>query len=408
MEVNNITFGAKIGNIPNLTAIAGKRTALPNLSSGGYKAFIGCDVFTPACEIVKQNLLFKDKKLIAVDDFDETSVSDKIDYVMLDGKTVAPAIFDEHIHGGFGVSFHDSNEAEIRDLLKQLANDGTAGVIATTLPGKAEHIRNQIQILSSIINNPDEGSAKIYGIHLEGPFLNPLKKGIHSTSDLMLPTIENYESFSPENIRLVTLAPEEDAGYALTKYLSDRGIIVSAGHSMATAKQILEAGIKHVTHLFNAMALMHHREPTIANEGLFNPGISAELLADNASVSPQYMNMTFYYKPDNKIILISDALSHAGVYQDFDMNGKLIHVDENGIPKDKDGTLAGNMKFLHNAARELIENTNLTFKNFIKFASVNPANCFGLLDKFTLKEGAEPNFSIWDNKELIPEKTFIA
>lgn len=407
MIVNNIAFGAKINSIPVMKEVSGKNVTLPEFNLGGLKAMIGCDVFTPENKIVKHDLLFMDKKLIAIDDFDENSIDGTIDYVILDGKTVAPAIFDEHIHGGYGVSFHDSNEEEIRYLLKQLAKNGTGAVIATTLPGTSEQIKKQIAILSNIIKNPDEGAAKLYGIHLEGPFLSPEKKGVHSKRDLMLPTIENYESFNPENISLVTLAPELDEDYKLTKYLQERGVIVSAGHSMAEAKHLIDAGIKRVTHIFNAMAPLHHRNPTIANEGLNNPNVTAELLADEASVIPSIMNMIMKMKPKDKLVLISDALPYAGINKDFQMNGKMIHVDEDMIPRDGDGVLAGNMKFLHDMAKRLIANTNMTFRNFIRYASVNPAKSFGKLDSFTLKEGKEPIFSVWDNKELVPEKTFV-
>lgn len=407
MAIDNITFGANIGNIPNLQKLAGKRTPVADINLKGYTAMIGCDVFTKDCKIAKHNLLFKDKELLAIDEFDENSIDGRIDYSFLDGKTVTPGLLDEHIHGGYGVSFHDSSETEIRNLLKILAKDGTAGVIATTLPGTAEDIKNQIQILSKIINNPDEGAAKIYGIHLEGPFLNKEKKGIHSIRDLMEPTVANYESFNPENIKMVTLAPELDKNYELTKYLQSKGIIVSAGHSMAEAKHLIEAGITHVTHLFNAMAGLHHRFPTIANEGLMDPKVTAEVIADNASLLPEIKNMIMKIKPKDKIILVSDALPYAGIKEDFYMNRKLIHVGDDWVPKDADGTLAGNMRFLHDAAKILIQNTNLTFKNFIRFASVNPAKSFNLLKNFTLKEGLEPIFSIWDNKETSPERTFV-
>lgn len=427
MIVSNITFGAKVSSIPVLKEISGKKVALPEFNLGGFKAMIGCDVFTPECKIEKHDLLFKDKKLIAIDDFDEKNVGGKIDYVFMDGKTVTPAIFDEHIHGGYGVSFHDSSEDEIRRLLKKLANNGTGAVLATTLPGSAEQIRNQMVILNNIIKHPDEGAAKMYGIHLEGPFLSPEKKGIHSLRDLMLPTIENYESFNPVNVKMVTLAPELDKDLKLTTYLQDRGVIVSAGHSVADAKDILDtdsldkslleedlfdinfapARIKRVTHIFNAMAPFHHRIPTITNVGLLHNDVTAELLADGISVKPSVINMIMGLKPKDKLVLISDALPNAGLKENFRMNNKDIYIDNNMVPKDADGVLAGNMKFLHDVAKRLIECTNMTFRNFIRYASVNPAKSFGKLDEFALQVGTKPTFSVWDNEKLVPEKTFV-
>lgn len=408
MQICSLSFGAKINAIPSIHKFAGKNLLPADVKLDGYKAFIGGDVYTPSGKIIKQDLLFKDKKLVAIDDFNENTVTGKIDYVILNDETIAPAIFDEHIHGGYGISFHDSDEKEIRELLKKLAQKGVGGVLATTLPGAADQIRKQIKALNNIIKNPDKDSARLFGIHLEGPFLNPQKKGIHSIRDLMVPSIENYESFNPENVKMVTLAPELDEGYELTKYLQGLGVVVSAGHSLANAKQIIDSGINHVTHIFNAMAQMHHRIPTIANEGVNNPNITAELLADESSVIPSMMNMLMKIKPKDKLVLISDALPFAGMKTDFIMNKKLIHVDENYVPKDADGTLAGNMKFLPEIAKKLIEDTNLTFRNFIKYASINPARTFGFSDKFCIKENLEPIFTVWNNKKLIPEKTFIA
>lgn len=407
MRVNNISFGAKINSIPNIQSLAGKSLSVPEIHLNGYTAMIGCDVFTPSCKIAKHDLLFKDKKIIAIDDFDEKDISSNIDYAFLNGKIVTPAIFDEHIHGGYGVSFHNSSEQEIRGLLKRLAQEGTGAVIATTLPGSAKTIRNQIKVLNNIIKNPDEGAAKIYGIHLEGPFLSEEKKGIHSVVDLMTPTIQNYESFEPENVKIVTLAPELDKGFKLTKYLQERGVIVSAGHSTASAEKMIRAGIKQVTHLFNAMAAFHHREPTIANEGLNNPEVTAEMLADQYSLAPETMNMIMKLKPKSKLVLISDALPNAGIKENFIMGGKVIYVDDNLVPRDIDKTLAGNMKFLHNVAKILIKLTNMSFKDFVRYACINPAKNLGVINDFKIKENLEPNFSIWDKQTITPEKTFI-
>ncbi|MCQ2743856.1 MAG: N-acetylglucosamine-6-phosphate deacetylase [bacterium] len=406
MAVNNITFGAKIGNIPNINRIAGNNLPLSNIKLNGYNAFIGGDVYTPSGKI-KQDLLFLGKKLVAINDFNENEINDKINYVILQDETVAPAIVDEHIHGGYGISFHDSNESQIRELLKKLAERGIGGVVATTLPDSIENIRKQIDILHNIIHNQKEGEARLFGIHLEGPFINPLKKGIHEKEKILVPTVENYESMNPKDISIVTLAPELDKGYNLTKYLQEHGVIVSAGHSIALAKQLADAGIKQVTHLFNAMSPFHHRVPTITNEGLVNPDVVAEMISDGVHLAPQTMNLVMSIKTSDKLVLVSDALPYAGLKEDFYMNGVRIHIDENGVAKNADGTIAGSMKFLHDVAKKLIDTTNATFTDFIRCACENPAKNIGVGDKFVLKEGSEPIFSVWDNKTTTVEKTFI-
>lgn len=407
MAIDNISFGAKISSIPNLKNIAGKQSALKNAKLNGYTAFIGGDVYTPLGKIVKQDLLFKDKTVVAIDEFDETKIGEKINYIILNNETITPAILDEHIHGGYGISFHNSSETDIRKLLKRFAEEGTGAVLATLLPDSAEKIKKQIKVLNNIIKNPDNDSAKIFGIHLEGPFMNPEKKGIHPSEKILKPSIETYKSFEPENVKIVTLAPEEDEEYNLSKYLKENDVIVSAGHSLASAKQVIDAGIKQVTHLFNAMAPFNHRIPTIANEGIANPEVLAEMNSDESLLIPQTMNLIMKAKPKDKLVLISDALPNAGIKKDFVMNDVYIHVDKNWVAKDDKNTLAGSMRFLHDIAKKLINDTNMTFKDFIRYACVNPAKNIGVYDRFKIKEGFEPIFSVWDNKKTKIEKTFI-
>ena len=406
-KIDNISFEARIGDIPKMSCLSKEQHMLKNLKMKGYTALIGADVYTPSNKIAKQNLLFKDNTLFAIDEF-EPSITDSIQYVLLDNKTIAPAILDEHIHGGYGISFHTSGEEEIRELLKRFGEEGTGAVVATTLPGKLSDIKCQIKVLNNIIKHPDEGAAKLLGIHLEGPFLNPKRAGIHPPEMFSVPTIENFLKLEPENVKIVTIAPELDKGYELSKFLKDNGIIVSAGHSVATAKDVVDSGATQVTHIFNAMAPFHHRNATIANEGLLNPKISAEMLANLFHLTPETMDMIMKLKPKNKLILISDALPNAGLKKDFDMNGVLVHVSDNWEAKSDIGILAGSMQFLHNIAKELIEKTKMSFKDFVRYSSVNPSKNLKVQNEYMLKEGLKPNFTIWDNATLTPEKTFIS
>jgi N-acetylglucosamine-6-phosphate deacetylase len=169
-----------------------------------------------------------------------------------------------------------------------------------------------------------------------------------------------------------------------------------------------DSNITQVTHVYNAMSKFHHRNLNILTEALTNDNITTELLADEATVHPSVMSMLMKLKPKDKIVLISDALPYAGKNENFVMGRKKIYVDKNGIPRDDKGTLAGNMKFLHNTAKTLIQDTIMTFADFIKYACINPARNNGALDDFTVKKDLTPNFSVWNNKTNTIEKTFIA
>ena len=406
-RVSNIDFNARIKDIPALNNIAKREINLATTKLKGNTAIIGADVYTPSNRIAQQDLLFHDNKLVAINDFDETLINEPIQYIIADGKTVAPAILDEHIHGGYGVNFHSSGERQIRGLLRRLANEGTGGVVATTLPGGISHIRKQIQLLSRIIENPKLGEAKIYGIHLEGPFLSPEKSGIHPKRILLEPTVENFERLEPKHISIVTFAPERYGGAELAEYLQSRGIIASAGHTMATAQDIVDCGIKQVTHVLNAMNPFHHRNLTVANEALWNNAITTEMNADQSLLPAKTMDILMRLKPKDKLVLISDALPEAGLKDDFYMNHVRIHVKDDWTAISDDGILAGSMQFLHNLAKKLITTTQMTFKDFIRYASVNPSKNLHVENDFRIKEGLTPNFTVWDNKTLSPEKTFV-
>jgi len=406
LKIKNINFGSYISSIPALKGVKSKSVKLSEVNLKGLTALIGGDVFEHSGKIAKHDLLFLDKKLVAIDEFNPEilQIQCPVNYVYLKDKTITPILLDEHIHGGFGVNFHNSNEDDIRSCLRQLKSAGTGAVVATTLPDTIINLKNQIKLLNKVIKSQKEDEAKIIGIHLEGPFLSPLKPGIHNKNDLLLPTVENFLAMEPENVRIVTLAPEMDKDFALTKYLTEHGIIPSAGHTMATAEDIQKAGIKHITHIFNAMAPLHHRTPTVANEALFNPDITVEMIAEDSHIIPQVKDLIMREKPVDKVIIVSDALPQAGIKKNFIMNGKMIFVDENWIPRDSHSILAGSMRFLHDMADELVRLTKMTFGDFIKFASVNPAKCMGLENKFAIKIGETSDITVWNNSTVKPEK----
>ncbi|MCQ2740027.1 MAG: amidohydrolase family protein [bacterium] len=403
-SVNNLTFGAKISQIPTIKVPANKKMALSEIRLKGYNAIIGGDVYMPSNMLEKHDLLFKDNQLIAIDDYDETKINTSINYVILENKKITPAGIDEHIH----INFHDSTEQEIRCLLTRLAKGGLGGVVATTLPGTVEHIAKQIEILNNIMKYPMPNEAHLYGIHLEGPFLNPQKSGIHPPEILMNPSVENYKKLQPQNIKLVTLAPELDSNYELTRYLQEIGVIPSAGHSTASYEQIENSGIKRITHLFNAMSSLHHRDLTISNAGLLNPDITVELIPDGFHVDPMMMNLIMQQKKDDKIVLVSDALPHAGIKEPFVMNGVPIHVTDDWRALNDNGNLAGGMQFLFNLAKKLVDTTSITFQKFIQYASINPAKEMKVENDYKFEVGKSPNFTIWDSETLVPEKTFLA
>ena len=417
-SVNSIIFcAAKIADIPHDKRFAGECKKLEEVElKEGYTAFIGGQGYLPKLGIAPHNFLYnKEGEIVAIDEFDEKKITEKINYVMLsEDDVITGALIGAHKHGGFRVSFHDSPKEDIRFLLKKLSERGIGGVLATMLPGTPEHMRKQIKVLANIMDNPDKGAAKMIGIYLEGPFMNSAKKGIHSEDKLLLPTIENWHKICPEEyekyIKVVMIPPELDEGFALTHYLQERGIIVTAGHSMASKKQFEKSGIKQVTHFLNAMAPLEHQEEalTMANAALSDDEVMIEVIADESHIAPSMMDIIMKVKPKDKIMLVSDALPYAGTEEDFEMNGKRIYFDKEKLVGRNGDTLAGNMKFIPETAKFLIRDTNMTLQDFIRMTNENIAKYYGVLKDFVLQIGNEPNFVIWDRKKLTIKRTFIA
>lgn len=326
----------------------------------------------------------------------------------LKGHYITPTLIDQHIHGGFGIDFNSSNEEQIRSLLKKAKKLGNGGILATLIPDSIEKLNSQMNIIRNIMKNPNSNEALILGINLEGPFFNPKKAGIHSPNILLKPTIDNVNQLNLDEVKIMTIAPELDDNFDTIKYLNSLGIITSAGHCKASAEEIKNSQVKCITHIFNAMPGLHHREPTIVNEGLFNNEIYTEVNTAFELLSPQTMDLIYSIKDHDKIIFISDSLKGATNGSNcFKMGDKLITIDENEIAKDCEGILAGSIKLMGEVASKIINNTKITFSDFIKFASTNPLNLLKV-NKFNyLEPNSKPSFTIWDKDTLKPLKTFI-
>lgn len=378
-----------------------------DISAAGV--ILNAEIYNAANKFVKTTLFFNRGKILSKDEFIRTVQENKdVNVYDFDGKYVTPALVDQHIHGGYGIDFNNADEQEIRNFLKEIKKWGHGDILATLVPGTIEKLNSQMDIIRNIIKNPLRGETRIAGINLEGPFFSPKKAGIHPPEILMTPTVENLKKLDLENVKMITIAPELDKDYKATEYLNSLGIVTSAGHSAATAEQVRDSGVKQVTHLFNAMSGFHHRIPTIANEGLLNDEISAEVNTAIELLDPKTVDLILRAKPEDKIILISDALSGTNIKEDhFIMGGKRIDIDENGIAKDKDGILAGSIKLMGQIAKRMIDTTQMTFRDFIKFASQNPAKNIGVGADYKIAEGVKPNFTIWDKNSLLPEKTVI-
>lgn len=258
-------------------------------------------------------------------------------------------IIEQHFHGAFGVDFNTAKVEDIVFVAKKIAKCGVGGIFPTVVTDSVENTKRAIDNIKQAAKQLEENSAKILGIHLEGIFLNPQKKGIHDEKYFLEPSVENYKLVEDDFIKIVTLAPEFDTD--LISYLNSNGVKVQAGHCIGSDL----AGCSGVTHLFNAMSGIHHRNLSTALSALVDDNIYTEVIADGVHVSDDALRLVFKSKPLDKIILISDCLPCTNSdIKSFNFAGEEVFYDGMSA-KSKDGTIAGSTTLLPDIIKLLLK-----------------------------------------------------
>lgn len=297
-------------------------------------------------------------------------------------------LIEQHFHGCYGVDFSTCNADEILELSKKLLMHGIGGFFPTLVTDSIENIKRQIGVIKLAKSKQTEEMSEILGIHIEGIFINPLKKGIHDEKKFLKSTVKNYKLIEDDFIKIVTLAPELDEGGKLQKYLKEKGVKVQAGHCVGGDLRYCDG----VTHTFNAMEGISHKKSSTALSALIDNRLYAEIIADNIHVQKDALELFFKLKPKNKVILVSDSLPITlSDLEEMDFAGSHIYYDGKRATS-KDGTLAGSTEILNNIVKNLsLKNPN-KFEYYAKMAGTNVANYHKI--KLNGKVWWDSNFNI--------------
>jgi N-acetylglucosamine-6-phosphate deacetylase len=304
------------------------------------------------------------------------------------GATLAPAFFDVHFHGAAG---HDVMTATPEALLAVgsfLASRGTVSFLATTVTAPMDATLRALSGLARrLAQPPDEATGKAWpiGIHLEGPFLSHAKRGVQPAEHLLPPDIDTFDRFfeaAEGHIRLMTLAPELPGAVELAAHATARGVRVSLGHSDATAAETraaIAAGAASATHTFNAMRPLDHREPGILGTVLTTDSLFAELICDGIHTAPEIVKLWWRAKGPERAILVTDAMSAAGMPDgEYMLGGFAVQVaDGKAIAR---GVLAGSVLTLDRALCNFLEFTGAELEQGLRLLTANPASMTGFLD----------------------------
>lgn len=301
--------------------------------------------------------------------------------VKLERGYIAPGLIDLHVHGGGGADFMDGDPEAVGVITRTHARYGTTGLFATTLTAPERAIIRAVQAAQAA---PKEG-ARLLGFHIEGPFINPVMKGSQDWRHIRLPStaeIDRWMAAAGPGCRWhVTLAPETEGALAAIAHLAARGAVVSAGHTncdYAQLKAAAAAGLRHVTHLFNAMRGLHHREPGAAGGALVMGELTAEVIADGLHVDPAVLALAAAAKGPERLILVSDAMRATGLGDGEYRLGDLPVTVRGNEARLADGTLAGSVLTMAGAVRNMVRLVGLPLAQAVRMASLNPARLHGL------------------------------
>lgn len=358
----------------------------------------------------KGSIIVKEGKIIALDK--KNNVPNGFEVIDAENKFVVPGFIDIHVHGGGGADIMDGTKTAIKKVAETHCRCGTTSFLPTTMTMNNDKITSSLKNINKVYLE-GTGSAEILGIHLEGPYINPEKKGAQKEIDISKPSISEFQKFNEASgnlIKMITIAPETTGAIGFIDQLSGYKIIVSIGHSDATYEQVMKsinAGLSHVTHIFNAMRGLHHREPGVVGAALSSSELSIELIADGIHVHPKVMEILIKLKGAEKIILITDAMRAAGKPDGkYDLGGQEVIV-KNGQAKLKNGTIAGSVLTMDKAIRNLVETVGISLIEAIQMATISPAECLGIEGKKgSLKPGKDADIVIL-NRELEVELTMV-
>jgi N-acetylglucosamine-6-phosphate deacetylase len=371
-------------------------------------------IVTPFQLLEDRIIIIEKGKIIAITDKKEDlAILKNVEIIEAQNKFIVPGYIDIHVHGGGGSDVMDGEYEAIKQVATTHSRFGTTAFLPTTMTMTKDKI---IKSLKSIheARLKGTGTAGILGIHLEGPYINPEKKGAQKEEDIKKVSVEEFLEFNQASgnfIRLVTVAPEMPGAIDFIRWLHQQGIIVSVGHSNATYKQVqegIQAGLSHVTHIFNAMRGLHHREPGVVGAALSSPKLIVEMIADGIHLHPIVLKMLTQIKESEKLVLITDAMRATGFKEGtYDLGGQEVIVTQ-GQAKLKNGTLAGSVLTMDRAVKNLVTKVGISLLNAVQMASYNPAKCLGIDDKKGSLELYKDADIVILNKNLETELTMVA
>lgn len=346
---------------------------------------VGGYVVTPL-EARFTDVLIKDDRIHALGDVRINGENEEV--IDVSGCIVTPGLIDLQVNGGRACDlWADPSDDEIRELCRELKESGVTSFLPTLITDDLTHLRKNIDRLTALGAGGDEEAARRFsvrmaGIHLEGPCLSPDKPGVHPKEHIQGLSVDVLEKIIVPSVRLVTLAPERDPSGSALDFLRSKSVAVSLGHSNATfdeARTAFDRGVHLVTHTFNALPSIHHREPGAVAAALLDERVSCCIICDGLHVHPDVVCLLMRVKGASRTVLVTDA----------------AHVGTTG------GGLVGSSIMLRDAIVNVVSWKAATFEQAIRMATFNPARAIGMEEHIGhIAPGKYADIVVWEAENL--------
>lgn len=337
----------------------------------------GGKVFQEDGSFLEQAIYINDHRLV-----DKAEYQDDGEVIDAEGLLVLPGLVDIHSHGAAGEDFSDGNPEGLKKILQYEKRCGITSYCPTSMTFPKERLR---QIFASIKGAQTEDGATVVGINMEGPFLDPAKKGAHVEKWIAAPDVAFVRELNQDAdglVRLVTVAPNMDGAEEFIKEMHEE-VCISLGHTAADydcASRAMKLGAHHVTHLYNAMQPFGHRAPGLIGAAMDDPECMVELICDGYHIHPSAIRAAFRMFGPERVILISDSMRATGMENGtYELGGQEVTVKDRKAVL-KDGTLAGSATNLYGCMCKAVE-FGIPLEQAIMAVTANPARSIGIFDQ---------------------------
>lgn len=337
-----------------------------------------------------------DEKIRMVKEAAEVETEGLEEVIDAQGRYLSAGFIDLHIHGCFGDDTMDDDDSSLRNISGSLTATGVTSFLPTTMTMRQSAISQTIGRIRSLMGR--EPGALILGCHLEGPFISEEYKGAQDSTYIRRPDFDIIKEFL-DVIRIITLAPEEEGSGEFIEKCTRMGIVISIGHTGASYKQAMEAiskGATHITHTFNGMPPLHHREPGVVGAAM-DSSVSCELIADNIHVDPAVQRILLKVKGVDGIVLVTDAMRACLLEEgEYDLGGQRVLV-KGEAARLASGNLAGSVLTINKALKNFRANTGVSITEAVRTVTENPAEILGVWDrKGSIGEGKDADMVLFD------------